>query len=182
MCLSRKVERGEWSAVEKQTKNIITREWVEKELRFYNTADIKAMLVLCGALSLVLIPFTVGFVYAICVFVPNVALKIILSVLIGALSTAPVWINLLGLRGALSERKLLRRGEFDIAVRTVTRKSEKPVYRHVEEFLHFDDFEEISFGHTKFQLASHGDEFYIVHYKTRKTIKLLYSAKMYEYE
>ena len=48
--------------MEKQTKNEITREFIEKELRFYNTADIRSTLVLCGGLSLFFVPLTIGVV------------------------------------------------------------------------------------------------------------------------
>ncbi len=168
--------------MEKQTKNIITREWVEKELRFYNTADIRSTLVLCGVLSLLFLPLTIGIVYAICALIENILLKIVLSVIIGAITSAPIWINLLRLRGSLTERKLLENGDFDIVIRNVQYKSEKIVHRHIEEYLHFDDFEEFSVEHTTFQLASQGDAFYIIHYKTKRLIKLLYSAKMYEYK
>lgn len=166
--------------MEKQTKNIITREWVEKELRFYNTADIRSTLVLCGALSLLFVLLTVGLVWGFFALFKNIWLKILLSVLMGGLTSAPVWINLLSLIVSLKERKLLNCGEFDIVTRDVSYKSEKMVYRHIQEYLHFSDFKEFSVGHTTFQLASAGDTFYIVHYNAKKDIKLLYSAKMYE--
>ena len=168
--------------MEKQTKNIINREWVEKELRFYNAADIKSPLVLCGALSLFFLPLTVGIVYGILSIFENVLLKVVLSFITATVTSAPIWINLLSLRGPLSERKLLSRGEFEIVTREVLYKSEKVVNRHTEKILTFNDFDEISVANTTFQGASEGDVFYIVHYKTKKCIKLLYSAKMYEYK
>ena len=168
--------------LDKQTKNILSREWVEKELRFYNIADIRFSLILCGVLSLFLLPLTVGIVYAIRALIENILLKIVFSVLFAAITSAPIWINLFALHTALEERKLLRCGEFDIVTREVLYKSEKVVRRHTEEVLHFNDFKEISVEHTTFQLASQGDVFYIVHYKTKNFIKLLYPAKMYEYK
>lgn len=161
---------------------MISREWVEKELRFYNTADIRSTLVLCGALSVPFLPLAVGAVYGVFSSIENILLKIVFSVIMGGITSAPIWINLLALRIAFAERKLLKRGEFDIVTREVSYKSEKVVHRHVEEFLHFNDFKDISVGHTDFQLASVGDTFYIVHYKTNNRIKLFYPARMYEYK
>ena len=77
---------------------------------------------------------------------------------------------------------MLARGDFDIVTRDVSYKSEEMVQRRLENYLHFCEFNKISVGHTTFQLASAGDTFYIVHYKAKKDIKLLYSAKMYEYQ
>ncbi len=168
--------------MDKQTKNIISRECVEKELRFYNTADIRSILVLCGALSLFFLPLTIGIVYAICALIENILLKIVFSAIIGAITSAPIWINLLRLRGSLTERKLLKNGDFDIVIRDVRYKSKKIGRWHIEEYLHFDDFKKRSVEHATFELASQGDEFYLVHYKTKNSIKLIYSTKMYEYK
>ena len=167
--------------MEKQTKNILTRESIEKELRSYNTADIRSTLALCAALSLLFIPLTVGAVYGIFALLKNTLLKILLSVLIGGLTSAPIWINLLALIRNLRERKLLQNGDYNILVCGVQYKDEKPVHRHTEKFLHFNGFEEVLVENVNYDIVSQGDEFYIVHYKGHTTIKLLYSLKMYEY-
>ena len=101
--------------------------------------------------------------------------------MIGGLISAPVWINLLSLRHILAERKMLLRGEFDITIQTVSYKSEKIVHRHIEKFLHFTGYQNISVANTTFDLASQGDKFYIVHYQTQNIIKLLYPQKTHEY-
>ena len=165
--------------MEKQTKNEITREFIEKELRFYNTADIRSTLVLCGGLSLLFAPLTIGAVYGFFALLENVCLKILLSVFVGGLTSAPIWINLLSLRTSLTERKLLRNGDFEIAVCEVQYKDEKLVQRHTEKFLHFVGFKEISVGNVNYDLVSQGDKFYIVHYKGCTEIKFIYSLKMY---
>ena len=67
--------------MEKQTKNVITREFIETELRFYNTASIRLTLILCGALSLIFVPLTIGVVYGFFSLLKNIWLKIVLSVL-----------------------------------------------------------------------------------------------------
>ena len=167
--------------MEKQTKNMITREIVEKELSFYNTADIRSALVLCSTLSLLFIPLTAGIIYGLFALLKNIWLMLPLAILIGGLMSAPVWINLLSLIRSLKERNLLQNGDFDIEICEVQYKYEKLVHRHTEKFLHFSGFEDISLGNANFDLTSQGDKFYIVHYKDRTTIKLIYSLKMYEY-
>ena len=109
-------------------------------------------------------------------------MKTALSIFIGGITSSPIWLFFLLTREALCERKMLARGDFDIVTRDVSYKSEEMVHRHLEKYLHFCEFNKISVGHTTFQLASAGDTFYIVHYKAKKDIKLLYSAKMYEYQ
>ena len=168
--------------MEKQTKNTITREFIEKELRFHNTADIRSALMLCGALSLFFIPFTVGIIYGFFTLLKALWLKVLLSVFVGALTSAPVWLNLLSLRTSLKERKLLQNGAFDITICEVQYKDEKPVQRHTEKFLHFVGFKEKSVGNVNYDLTSQGDEFYIIHYKGLTDIELLYSLKMYEFK
>ena len=167
--------------MEKHTKTAITREIIEKELRFYNTADIRSTLVLCGGLSLLFVPLTVGFVYGFFALLGNIWLKILLSVFVGGLASAPVWMNLLSLKTSLTERKLLKNGEFDIVVCEVQYKEEKPVHRHTEKYLHFDGFKVVTVGNVDYDPVSQGDEFYIVHFRGHTTVKLLYSLKMYNY-
>ena len=164
------------------TKSIISREWVEKELRFYNGADIKSSLVVCSIITVIFLPLTIGLTYGILILVKNLLIKIVSALVFLAIMCLPIGINAAMLCTALAERKLLLRGEFDIVTRDVLYKSEKLVNRHTEEILHFQSFDEISVGSTTFQIAKQGDLFYIVHYRTKKKIRLLYSAKMYEHK
>ena len=166
--------------MEKQTKNVITREIIEKELRFSNTAYIRSTLVLCAGLSLLFVPLTVLAVCVVCGAFTAVLLEIIISVLLGAVLSAPVWINLLCLIPKLKERKLLQNGEFDITVCEVSYKEKKTVRRHTENVLHFVGFDGASVASTTFDLASQGDEFYVVHYKGLTGIELLYPLNLYE--
>lgn len=167
--------------MERQTKNVITRELIERELRYYNTANIRSALVLCAALSPLFVPLTVGTVCGVFALLKNTLLIILLSVLIGGLASAPIWIKLLALIRSLRDRKLIQNGDFAIVICEVQYKGEKPVHRHTEKFLHFNEFEEVLVENVNYDIVSQGDEFYIVHYKGHTTIKLLYSLKMYEY-
>ena len=168
--------------MEKQTKNIITCEWIKKELRFYNTADIKSRLALCGIFTVIFLPITIALIYGILVSFDNVLVKIVLSIFMGGITSSPIWLFFLLIQNALRERKMLARGDFDIVTCDVSYKSEEidRRRRHMEEYLYFSGFNKKSVGHTTFQLTSAGDTFYIVHYKDKKDIKLFYSTKMYE--
>ena len=45
--------------MKKTTKNIITRDWIDGELHFYNKADIRSTLVSCIISSLFFVPFAI---------------------------------------------------------------------------------------------------------------------------
>ena len=167
--------------MEKQTKNQINRAFVEKELRFYNTADIRCSLVLCAAWSLIFLPITWLCVWYTLTQIDNPLLKIAMFSVGTVIFSSPIWLNILMLVKCLLERKKLKNGEFDVVVRRVISKDEKIVHRHMEEFLTFDGFAELSVGHTTYELATYGDVFYLVHYCGKNKIKLLYPEKMYEY-
>lgn len=168
--------------MEKQTKNIITREWVEKELRFFNTARIKSTLVAVGIPSLLFLPFAFAVVRYFFTTYDKLWFEILMAVIFGGLLTLPTWICLSVILKCLSEKKMIDRGEFDVVKLELQYKSERRVRRSYEELLHFGGFKAESVGHTTYQLASAGDEFYIVHYSGNDEIVLLYSAKMYEYK
>ena len=165
----------------KQTKQVITREWVEKELRFYNGADIRSSLVLCGAVSLVFLPLTVMVVWGTAQLFESLWLNVIVSIPVGGGLSAPIWLNLLSLGRSLAERRWLARGEFEIVRRSVLYKDEIHGGNRVEKRLHFEGLRAKAVDNTVFQLASQGDDFYIVHYRGRRSVTLLYAAGMYEY-
>jgi len=165
----------------KQTKNIITREWVEKELRFYNSADLKYALVLVCVMSSIFLPIAALAAGELLNDKDLTLAKIILSLIIGTIVSAPSWGTFWMLLLTLKERKKLNRGDFEVVVRELSYKTEQTVNRHIEEYLHFHDFRKISVSHTAYQLAEPNDRYYIVHYKGTPQIKLLYSTKQYEY-
>ena len=166
----------------KQTKNIITRELIEKELRFYNKAEIRASLLCGGVLALICIPIAVLAVRAIVLHFESMALKLLLGILGGGVLTVPIWIMLFSLRGSLADRKKLLNGDFEITACTLQYKGERVVHKHIEEYFSFGGFDDISVSSTAFYMASVGDDYYIVHYKGSGEIKLLYSAKTHEYK
>jgi hypothetical protein len=170
--------------MEKQTKNIITREWIEKELWFYNTADLKVGIGIFAIVFLVCIPFAAFFIGLIITVSYNLFFRILVSVLIGVLFIIPVAATAGGIFITVSERKKLKAGEFDIVVREMSYKIERATRRETILLLKFPDFREKRVDKTTYFHADIGDEFYIVHYRTnkaKKTAKLVYSFKMYEY-
>jgi hypothetical protein len=176
--------------VERESKQIITREWVENELRFYNTADIKYLTVNLFSLGLVL------------------GLLIYLALLLGWSVTASLWLKivptcLLGgvyliIMGSLlaqliehlMERRALKKGNFDVVVRQVQYKTEKLDHRYaarhhhlrLEEYLVFDQFGAIKVDHDEYSRTSAGDEFYmVVYYLPKPKVRLRYSKRSYQY-
>lgn len=170
--------------MEKQTKNIITREWVEKELRFYSMADIKASILMCGILSTIFIALAVVMDVLVIEGAHNLIFEIVFCVLWTSLSLIPVVISVVSLCESIAKRKLFLSGEFDITTHAVSYKYEKVTRRNTILFLVFPGFKDRAVGNTTYFHAAIGDEFYIVHYRTNKAKKraeLVYSTKMYEY-
>ena len=164
----------------RQTKNIITRELIKKELRFLATAQIRSFLFLSVGLSPFCILFALFFLFA-----SRTIENLLFTLFTCIILSSPIWVSLWLAISALLERKAIDRGEFDVVTKPLYCKSEDLIYRHrhmhLEENLNFGGFEKISVNHTEFELASPGDDYYIVHYRNKNTIKLLYSSKRYEY-
>ena len=169
----------------KETKNVITRETVKEELLFYNTADIRTILVICIPLLLLCIPIFIAVYYAIFLLKEDMWLKIVLSVFLVITACLPISYPVLLLAKSLIERKRIKQDEFYIVNRQLLYKSEKIKhgFQHgrYEELLHFKDFKEFAVEHIIYQLSSGGEDFYIVYFNGSKSIERVYPAKMYEY-
>ena len=163
-----------------QTKNIITREWVEKELRFYNSAHIKSSVVLFIVVTLIFAPATVAMVYGIDVTFDNTVFKILLSAFVIPILIAPMCIWFVYIVKGLRDKRMLACGSFEIVVADLSYKAEEYIHRRLEEKLYFPGFNKLTVGHTAYQLASAGDSYYLVCYKGRKKIELFYPQKLYE--
>lgn len=161
----------------KQTKNEITREFIKKELAFYNKADIRSRLLLGIVLALLSVPLV-----CLCAFlIDHLVLRIVLS-LVTALLPFGVFalMYIVQLVKALGEKKMINGDQFEITTRKVLSMNERVVRKHTETFFSFGDFKEISVGKTTRDITSVGDEFYIVHYCGKSDIKLFYPAKTHE--
>ena len=162
--------------MEKQTKNIITRQWVKKELLFYNTATLKHTAVGLAAVILLL-----GFIsFLLSAFSREGA------IVVGLLGGIPLIAILVLQIRLFKERKQLQNGAFEIVTRPLLYKDEKMVgsgrNRRLQEMLHFDGFDEVWANHTEYQLCTMDDEFYIVHYKGSKKAEMVFPLKLYEYK
>lgn len=169
-----------------QTKNIITREWVEKELRFFNRANIKTAILWGAVFSPLCIPTAIGTVSGILNEFNNIIIELILCVLLGGVLLLPVAAMIFTLIKELMEKKRIDRGEFEISVRELLYKEEKYERRgrshRTRKVLHFSDFDDVTAGGSVYQLAASDDIFYLVHYRGKHEVKLFYPEKMYEYK
>ena len=169
--------------MENETKNTITREFVEEELRFYNKEDIRSNLAHFGLFGAPLLLILFAGVCAVFANVESIWVGLLLCCLICAIMIFLIKKMLFpSLINALKEKKALDRGDFVIVTRRVTKKSTKTEYNKSLFFLHFDGFKEKEVWQNVFMLTSEGDEFYIVHYKKQDAIKLMYPAKTHEYK
>ena len=171
--------------MEKQTKNIITKKMIESELDFLTKADIRASVRL----------YFPGFV--ICFLGSGIILwgayemrEHAEGIVLGAIGVVAL-ILLIGyfikdVYGVISSRRSVKRGESEVSIEALSYKAEEAEgdgrsWRLVRYF-YFPSFSKTAVGNTEFQLASNGDEFYIVHYKGEDRAELLYSLKRYEYK
>lgn len=165
--------------MEKQTKNVITRKTVEKELYLRNKADIRSPLVMCGILLLIFAPLTIGII----ALIQNIYMKILVAFLLGSAPVVAFLLQLFVLRISYKERMLLHNGDFEITVHKVQYKDEKLVNyfgsARAQKYLHFGGFKKIAVENANYDLTAQGDAFYLVHYKGSAEIKLLYPLRAY---
>ena len=169
--------------MEKQTKNIITKASVLRDLQETNRLSIRSSIFVCVLLGIVLIPMMVGVGF-------GVAWSLrrgfwvwgLLTSLFEVIFCLPIVINVRTLWLEIKYKKLLADEKFQVTVCEVLYKREKLVHRHIEECLYFKDFGEAVVGHTVYQLTEAGDKFYIAHCQGHKEPLAIYAAKMYEYE
>jgi len=172
--------------MKKQTKNIITRQGIEKKLYSDNQASLKhtalfffVMLVVCGVASTIFI--VAGFE------VENLVIDII-SVIFAAMVTVPAWVMLAGFVKDLIERKHLKNGDVEIVTLPLLYETEETRYtrrtrtEYKQYKFHFAGFDAHLVSSEQSERFTMGDEFYIVYYKGSKKIKMAYPLKMYEYK
>ena len=172
--------------MEKQTKNIITREWVEKELRFYNRAGIRSNLRLLLILSPIFLPLTIWLAIGYAKEFGFSGISALVGIFIIASISIGIWIPICLLTKHLFEKRLIDRGDFEITESLLSEKAERRVIREfdrrIERQLSFPGFKWVTpSSHVIYELATRGDKYYLVHYKNKRTIKFCYPAKMYEY-
>lgn len=171
--------------MEKQTKNIISREEIEKRLRSDNRASLKhtafvffVMLLVCSVVSAI---FIVAGVEA-----ENLVLGII-SVIFAAMVTVPAWVMLASFVKDIIERKHIKNGDFETVMLPLLYETEETRYtrrtrmEYTQYKFHFEGFDAFLASPEQSKRFTRGDEFYIVYYKGSKKIRLLYSCAFCEY-
>ena len=172
-----------------ESKKIITREWVENELRFYNTADIKYL-----SVNLITLSLALGVPIYLCLLLAWSCLDFLWARLLilgffGGIFLLFVFLIGHQLFEALMERRALKKGNFDVVLRTVQYKTEKGVWRRgrrrlqLEEYLVFDQFGAVEVDHDEYYRTNAGDEFYMaVYYLPKPKVRLRYAARSYQYK
>lgn len=159
----------------KQTKSIITRESIQNDLRFQNTAEIRGAVYSGFMLVFVYLPLIIFLI----VISEMISVQLFLTVL---LVLSPIILYAVYLYTVLSQRKKIADGEFMVVTAELSYKSETIINRRHVELLHFAGFRKCSVNHTIFQLADAGDEYYLVHFPDKTDIALLYPTEQYEYK
>ena len=170
------------------TKNIITREAIEKKLRSDNTASLKVSALAFFAAALVGILWVVFFIPSF-FEAPNFGFGV-LFFLFAIVGTVPAWVMLARLLKDLIERKHLGNGDVEIVTRPLLYKSQKEVRIYCNKrtrwqtrsLFHFEGFDEFWANPEMYQNFTWGDEFYIVYYKGSKKVEKVFPLKMYEYK
>lgn len=168
--------------MKKQTKNIITRNWVAGELRFYNKADIRTTVATFFILAfmILIVGGLIAMVYT--AESHHTLFEVISAVILILIALTPFVALAIGFIGCIVEGKMLERGEFEITKTYITDKTEHMTRRHIIRYLHFLGFKKISVGRSVYEDSAYGDEYYIIHYKGKNTIKLFYPVTIYEYK
>jgi hypothetical protein len=172
--------------MEKQTKNIISREKIEKKLRSDNRASLKVSTLAFLATALVGILWVVLFI-PFFFESPNLGLGVLffLFVIVG---TVPAWALLPNFVKDLKEYRHLKNGDIEIVTRPLLYETEETCYtrktriEYTKHKFHFEGFDAFLASPEQSKAFTRDDEFYIVYYKGSKKIRLMYSFKFYEYK
>ena len=169
--------------MEKQTKNIINLEELEKEMREAERRTLRLLLGWGTALAVLFCtPLAVFLCYQMRGAIEAQTFRVIACAFLVVLSFSPVIpIIAFCVRSLLAERGRSKGGDLVVTVVPLQYKYEDFVRKHLEWRLDFGSFGNVSVDRTEYQLATRGEEYYIVHYRGERTIARFYSTKRYEY-
>lgn len=159
---------------EKVTKNIITREKIISDLTTENKVATGMSLVVF--ISVAVVGTGISALFLNMAFGDEVYMMLTIPVIFAAV----IIFDLVMLIDALKERSLLLKGEFEIKEMVLSGKSES-YYKRAKYAFHFEGYKKVLVNKNIFESATYYDKFYIVHYKNRKNIKLVYNASINEY-
>ena len=97
-----------------ETKNIITKETIEKELKFLNKADIRSSLVLIAVIAVVFLPLSLLPIYIFLSVGRKTILLGICCFLGFSVFLLPIFFNLISLLKSINEAHLLKKGDWFI--------------------------------------------------------------------
>jgi hypothetical protein len=175
----------------KQTKNPIDRQMIERELYEINRSETGIAAISLAVVTVMFVALAAALSWFTAIICDNSVLRLILMIMICSLCLVPSAVFLVSLIRALSEKKLLRNRAIEIVMCELLHKDERLSVRlranrpnmlnlYARQQFYFSGFTPREVAGDTYQLGAVGDEYYIVHYKGKDRIKLLYSAKMYE--
>lgn len=153
------------------TKKTIKREIIEQQLWHINKAYIKIAITNISLTCVIGIPMALMMCFLkfhwLCVLLPLVPMIIVLC------KNYEVFID----------RICLKRGAFAVISSSIYCKDETYTRHGINYYFYFESYPPCEVGYTTYQLASAGDPYFLVLYRTaRPHIKLFYSAKAYDYQ
>ena len=99
-----------------ETKNIITKETIEKELKALNKADIRSTMVYIAAMTVFFVPLSIIPIYLF-FSVPRKTILLGIGCFLGSfVLLLPVLINLFFLAKVINEARLLKQGEWFVDI------------------------------------------------------------------
>ena len=157
------------------TKNILTRELVEKELRVLNRKDIRWAL----ALFLGTAPFSLLLATGLALrilsleLLSSLTVQTLIAIFVWCFVASPFLLASPMVIHPLSERRLLKKGRFEVSVLPLSYKQEQLVFRGFHPF---------AADSVIYLMTDAGEKCYLVHYPGKKDIKLVYPLSMYDYK
>ena len=164
----------------KEAKNVITREFCYKELRWLTKADLFSELILLAVVSVICIPFIVLSFAFLMKYIP------IISWIIIFVFAVPPSYFVYRLFCNVGRKKLVEDGKFSVLCDSVARLSRGESVRGgraTANVVYFSRYGRYVPDRTVFEMTSVGDEFYIVVLHTSKEeMCFAYPKATYEYK
>ena len=165
----------------KESKNVLSRETVKKDLTHLAKADLVQDIVLLAVMLLIFVPLAFLSVYA-------AKFILILGVVLALVCAVPIVIFACRtVRDAITLR-LIKNGGFSVEKDTVSQLSRGEIPRkysegrHTVDVIYFTKYGRYVSNGATFELSSVGDEFYLVILRAKKEkLVLAFNTKIYEY-
>jgi len=168
---------------ENHTTILLTRENIEKQLWQHSAIDYKKAVIEVILTVVLCVPMT----FLMYFIVKTNNHRLFVDIVCMLLPILPILIVLYRSYRAFIERTCLQRGAFDVIQSSLYYKDEKYIRRRnryeLVRLFYFESYPPCEVGHTAYQLASAGDPYILVLYRSKKPyVKLFYAVKMYDYQ